>query len=201
MALRECEVFFLGTASRKGGNNSSIDCNEGKAMLNGLWVAHRDGSIVAASMARPNVARKDGSTARVCTNAAMLRLTRPLFNHALKTSTGIVGLKVHPNPLPQLKQTYESTLAALVNIPATSVYRQGVEALTQRKLKILEGSQGNVDAAEKQLDEGNIEESLEIANDELKLVYKMIEWKAWEPLEEKPEPGQWEYFGKPATAS
>lgn len=23
----------------------------------------------------------------------------------------------------------------------------------------------------------------------------------WEPLEEKPEPGQWEYFGKAATAS
>ncbi len=23
----------------------------------------------------------------------------------------------------------------------------------------------------------------------------------WEPLEEKPEPGQWEYFGKSSTAS
>jgi NADH dehydrogenase (ubiquinone) 1 alpha subcomplex subunit 5 len=23
----------------------------------------------------------------------------------------------------------------------------------------------------------------------------------WEPLEEKPEPGQWEYFGKTSTAS
>ncbi|CAL1695919.1 unnamed protein product [Somion occarium] len=131
----------------------------------------------------------------------MLRLTRPLLTQALKTSTGITGLKVHHDPLPELKKTYESTLQALTTIPETSVYRQGVEALTKHKLNIVQSANGDIHAAEKQLDEGNIEESLDIANDELTLVGKMVDWKAWEPLEEKPHPGQWEYFGKAVNAS
>ncbi|KAJ3475662.1 hypothetical protein NLI96_g11687 [Meripilus lineatus] len=131
----------------------------------------------------------------------MFRLTRPLFNQLRKSTTSITGLNVHPNPLPELKQTYEATLSALAAIPATSVYRQGVEALTQRKLSIIEKAEGDIAAAEKELDEGQIEESLDIAHDELGLVSKMIEWKAWEPLEEKPEPGQWEYFGKSVSAA
>lgn len=147
----------------------------------------------------------------------MFRLTRPLFNAAVrKTTTGIVGLAVHPNPLPELTETYKSTLSALSAIPKTSVYRQGVEALTQHKLKIVEGVNGDIGAAEQQLDEGQIEQSIDIAKDELGLVSKMIEWKAyvffafsplhfsamyrWEPLEEKPEDGQWEYPGRTATA-
>lgn len=110
--------------------------------------------------------------------AIMFRLTRPLFQHALKASTGITGLKVHPNPLPTLTETYQATLARLNEIPQTSVYRQGVEALTQRKLNIVQGANGDVSAAEKALDEGQIEESIDIAQDELSLVGKMIEWKA-----------------------
>ena len=108
----------------------------------------------------------------------MFRLTRPLFSQVVKTTTGITGLKVHPNPLPELKKTYESTLTALSTIPQTSVYRQGVEALTRHKLIIVDGANGDIQAAEKQLDEGQIEESLTIAQDELKLVSKMAEWKA-----------------------
>jgi NADH dehydrogenase (ubiquinone) 1 alpha subcomplex subunit 5 len=149
----------------------------------------------------------------------MLRLTRPLFQQVLKKTTGVTGLAVHPNPLPELSKTYESTLTLLSSIPSTSVYRQGVEALTQRKLTIIRGANGDVAEVEKQLDEGHIEESLDIANDELKLVSNMIEWKAyvlflqlvsntiltfvtsWEPLEENPEPGQWEYFGQPTSTS
>ncbi|KAK7694613.1 hypothetical protein QCA50_001800 [Cerrena zonata] len=109
----------------------------------------------------------------------MFRLTRPLFSQVLKTTTGITGLKVHPNPLPELKKTYQSTLTALSTIPETSVYRQGVEALTQHKLKIVEGANGDIQAVEKQLDEGQIEESINIAQDELNLVSKMAEWKAY----------------------
>ncbi|TCD71493.1 hypothetical protein EIP91_008874 [Steccherinum ochraceum] len=131
----------------------------------------------------------------------MLRLTRPLLSAVRKTTTGLTGLNVHSNPIPELTKTYETTLATLSRIPETSVYRQGVEALVQRKLKLVQGVNGDIEAAEKELGEGHIEESLDIAQDELGLVQKMIEWKAWEPLEEKPEPGQWEYFGKAATAS
>jgi len=108
----------------------------------------------------------------------MLRLTRPLLQQILKSSTGITGLAVHPNPLPELRKTYESTLTVLSSLPPSSVYRQSVEALTQRKLKIVQDANGNVAAAEKALDEGQIEESLDIANDELHLVEKMTEWNA-----------------------
>jgi NADH dehydrogenase (ubiquinone) 1 alpha subcomplex subunit 5 len=107
----------------------------------------------------------------------MLRITRPLFQVA-KSTTGITGLAVHPNPLPELSKTYQDTLSLLSSIPPSSVYRQGVEALTQRKLKILERANGDITAVEKELDEGQIEESLDIATDELKLVSNMIEWKA-----------------------
>lgn len=125
----------------------------------------------------------------------MLRITRPLAQ-VLKRTTGLTGLAVHPNPLPELTRTYESTLAVLSSIPPSSVYRQGVEALTLRKLKIVQGANGDVPSVEEQLNEGQIEESLDIASDELQLAAKMVEWKAWEPLEEKPEPGQWEYAGQ-----
>ncbi|KAF9056206.1 Ndufa5, NADH-ubiquinone oxidoreductase subunit [Panaeolus papilionaceus] len=130
----------------------------------------------------------------------MFRLTRPLFQVA-KRSTGITGLAVHPNPLPALIKTYESTLTTLNAIPQTSVYRQGVEALIQHKLNIVKNANGDIAAAEQKLQEGQIEESLDIASDELSLATNMLEWKAWEPLAEKPEPGQWEYVGETTTAT
>jgi NADH dehydrogenase (ubiquinone) 1 alpha subcomplex subunit 5 len=108
----------------------------------------------------------------------MFRLTRPLYQAVRKTTTGITGLSVHPNPLPELTKTYEATLTALEAIPKSSVYRQGVEALTQRKLSVIKSANGDVDAVEKALDEGQIEEVLGVAHDELKLVGKMAEWKA-----------------------
>ncbi|EIN13704.1 NADH2 dehydrogenase [Punctularia strigosozonata HHB-11173 SS5] len=125
----------------------------------------------------------------------MFRLTRPLLQAARKTTTGVTGLHVHSNPLPELVHTYQSTLSLLSTIPESSVYRQGVEALTQRKLDIVNAADGNIAAVEKELEDGQIEQALDIAKDELSLLSKMIEWKPWEPLEEKPEKGQWEYFG------
>jgi NADH dehydrogenase (ubiquinone) 1 alpha subcomplex subunit 5 len=113
------------------------------------------------------------------TLSIMFRLTRPLLQQVLKGTTGITGLAVHPNPLPELSKTYQSTLTLLASIPSTSVYRQGVEAITERKLKIVQEANGDVSEVEKQLDEGQIEESLDIANDELKLVSNMIEWKSY----------------------
>ncbi|TDL28477.1 NADH2 dehydrogenase [Rickenella mellea] len=122
----------------------------------------------------------------------MLRLSRPLFQHALRTTTGVTGLARHSNPLPALEDTFRSTLSRLANIPESSVYRQSVQALTERKLDIVQKASGDVDAAEKALDEGQIEEVLGVAQDELILIGKMIDWKAWEPLEEHHQPGQWQ---------
>ena len=107
----------------------------------------------------------------------MFRLTRPLYQ-ALKQSTGITGLPVHPNPLPELTKAYENTLSVLASIPTTSVYRQGVEALTRHKLNIVQKANGDVATVERDLNEGQIEQALDIANDEFKLATKMLEWKA-----------------------
>jgi len=126
------------------------------------------------------VTTNHSSTSTVTSSSSdtlMFRLSRPLFQ-VLKKTTGITGLAVHPNPLPELSKTYESILTLLASIPSTSVYRQGVEALTQRKLKIVQGANGDIAAVEKQLAEGQIEEALNIASDELKLAAKMVEWKA-----------------------
>lgn len=108
----------------------------------------------------------------------MFRLTRPVFHQVIKKTTGITGLAVNPNPLPELTETYQATLSVLSSIPSTSVYRQGVEALTKHKLNIVQGANGDIAAVEKQLDEGQIEESLDIAQDELNLVQNMLEWKS-----------------------
>jgi hypothetical protein len=64
-------------------------------------------------------------------------------------------------------------------IPSSSVYRQGTEALTQRKLDILKAANGDAEKVEKELNEGMIEEVIKVAEDELSLVAKMIEWKAY----------------------
>jgi NADH dehydrogenase (ubiquinone) 1 alpha subcomplex subunit 5 len=107
----------------------------------------------------------------------MFSFTRPLLQ-ALKNTTGIYGLQVHRDPLPALITAYESTLTALSAVPQTSVYRQSAEALTRHKLNIVKGVNGDVAQAEKRLNEGQIEESLQIAADELLLAAQMVEWKA-----------------------
>ncbi|CAE6448557.1 unnamed protein product [Rhizoctonia solani] len=122
----------------------------------------------------------------------MLRFARPL-RQALKTTTGIHGIGVHPDPLPALRKTYESTLSVLAQMPSHAVYRQGTEALVKHRLDLIEKAKGDAAHVEKALDEGQIEEVLMSAEDELSLANKMLEWKPWEPLEVKPAPGQWEY--------
>lgn len=49
--------------------------------------------------------------------------------------------------------------------------------MTQHKLNLVQKA-NDIEDVERVLDEGHIEESLEIAQDELKLVSKMAEWKA-----------------------
>ncbi|KAK3192562.1 hypothetical protein K4F52_001361 [Lecanicillium sp. MT-2017a] len=44
---------------------------------------------------------------------------------------------------------------------------------------------------------GLIEEVIQVAEGELKLVQTMEQAKVWEDLEEKPVPGQWSYFDRP----
>ncbi|KAF5025190.1 hypothetical protein F66182_2766 [Fusarium sp. NRRL 66182] len=53
-----------------------------------------------------------------------------------------------------------------------------------------------VEELEKKIGAGLIEEVIQVAEGELKLVEAMEQSKVWEDLEEKPVPGQWTYFDR-----
>ncbi|KAI8379514.1 ETC complex I subunit conserved region-domain-containing protein [Radiomyces spectabilis] len=118
--------------------------------------------------------------------------SRPLFQAVTKASTGLTGIPVHPNPRPHLIQTYNNTLKALSRLPSHAVYRQATESMTQQRLSIVESTE-NIDEIEQKIDGGQIEEVILQAEDELKLVGKMEEWKPWEPLETPAPKDQWTY--------
>jgi NADH dehydrogenase (ubiquinone) 1 alpha subcomplex subunit 5 len=54
------------------------------------------------------------------------------------TPTGLTGLFTHPAPRSTLIYLYSSTLDKLKALPKSSVYRQSTEALTKKRLKIVE---------------------------------------------------------------
>ncbi|MCJ1318241.1 hypothetical protein MMC15_003569 [Xylographa vitiligo] len=55
---------------------------------------------------------------------------------------------------------------------------------------------GQVEELEKQIGGGLIEEVIQVAEGELKLVDEMITAKVWEELEDKAGVGQWQYFAR-----
>lgn len=112
-----------------------------------------------------------------------------------QASTGLAGIPVHPNPRPHLIQTYGQTLTALSRLPAHSVYRQATEAVTQRRLAICEANE-DVSIIEHQVNNGQMEELIIQAEDELRLVNLMEEYKPWEELEVKPTKDQWQYTNR-----
>ncbi|KAJ2802998.1 hypothetical protein H4R20_003067 [Coemansia guatemalensis] len=127
-----------------------------------------------------------------------MRLSRMLFQASQKVTTGIVGLPVNPAARTQLIDLYKKTLEELrTKIPEKAVYRQSVEAITAHRLKVVEENEDS-SVIEKLVNAGQIEELVCQAKDEIKLISKMAEWKAWEPLEEPAPPRQWEYFKKAA---
>lgn len=128
--------------------------------------------------------------------AAAAGKTPVLVRPASGNPTGITGIYQHPNPRPALISLYNATLGELSEkFPADSVYRQSVENLTKSRLAIVESNEV-IEKIENQIGCGLIEEVIIQANEELELLRKMAEWKAWEPLQEKPLPDQWTYFGK-----
>ncbi|KAJ1963402.1 hypothetical protein GGI12_002071 [Dipsacomyces acuminosporus] len=127
-----------------------------------------------------------------------MRITRILFQATQKVTTGIVGVPVNANARPQLIGLYKKTLDELkAKIPENAVYRQAVEALTAHRLQIVEQNDDPV-KIEELINAGQIEELIDAAEDEIKLISRMAEWKAWEPLEEPAPPRQWEYFKRAA---
>ncbi|KAG0262439.1 hypothetical protein BG011_010156 [Mortierella polycephala] len=118
--------------------------------------------------------------------------TRRLLSAVTKKTTGIYGLPVHPDPRPQLINIYNDTLKTLEKIPEHAVYRQATAAMTNHRLNVVKSTE-DISKIEETLDAGQIEEVVVQAVDELKIAGKMLEWKAWEPLETPAPKDQWNY--------
>jgi len=104
---------------------------------------------------------------------ALVVVTLPRTDHAKRP--------VNSQAIPQLRKLYADTLvAATTKLPAHSVYRQGVEATIQHRLKILETVKDDeVSKVEQEIGAGQVEELVESAKDELQLVDMMAELKAY----------------------
>ncbi|KAL8095842.1 hypothetical protein AgCh_036997 [Apium graveolens] len=102
------------------------------------------------------------------------RFTRPLMMMSrVKDTTGIVGLDVVPNARQVLIGLYSKTLKEIQAVPEDEGYRKAVESFTRHRLKVCQ-EENDWEVIEKRLGCGQVEELIEEAEDELKLIDKMI---------------------------
>ncbi|KAL3524331.1 hypothetical protein ACH5RR_017165 [Cinchona calisaya] len=107
------------------------------------------------------------------------RVARPLMMMAkVKETTGIVGLDVVPNAREVLINLYNKTLEEIKAVPEDEGYRKAVESFTRHRLKVCH-EEKDWESIEKRLGCGQVEELIEEAKDELKLIGHMIVWKPW----------------------
>ena len=101
----------------------------------------------------------------------------------VKETTGIVGLQVVPNAREVLISLYNKTLKEVQVIPENVGYRKHVEAFTKHRLQVCLEEE-DWEAIEKRISCGQVEELIEDAESELKVIPKMAEWKPWEVPED-----------------
>ncbi|KAM0039054.1 putative NADH:ubiquinone reductase (H(+)-translocating) [Helianthus debilis subsp. tardiflorus] len=109
------------------------------------------------------------------------RFARPsslMMMAKVKETTGIVGLEVVPNAREVLIDLYNKTLTEIQRVPEDEGYRKAVESFTRHRLSVCEQEE-DWESIEKKLGCGQVEELIEEARDELKLIDKMIEWDPW----------------------
>mmetsp|Transcript_11320 Transcript_11320/g.24812 ORF Transcript_11320/g.24812 Transcript_11320/m.24812 type:complete len:154 (-) Transcript_11320:55-516(-) len=114
-----------------------------------------------------------------CVNAVVRRAMG-----TYKTSTGLVGLAVDPNGRENLFNVSQEIMQAVKGVPETSQYRINVEQTFNHIIKTCQEHQ-DVKAIEDEVDLGQIEELIEMANDELNVVKFYIENKVWESVAEE----------------
>ncbi|KAJ3683029.1 hypothetical protein LUZ60_013256 [Juncus effusus] len=96
----------------------------------------------------------------------------------IKETTGIVGLDVVPNAREVLIGLYSRTLKEIEAVPEDEGYRKAVESFTKHRLQICQ-QEDDWEQIERKIGCGQVEELIEEAQDELKLIAKMIEWDPW----------------------
>ena len=85
-----------------------------------------------------------------------------------------------------LEGIYSKTLATLEEtVPAGAEYRNVVEALTKKRLAVVQGS-SDLAAIEAQIGAGQVEQLIQQAQDELDLIPKMAAARVWEPYQGSP---------------
>ncbi|KAJ6766801.1 putative proteinDH-UBIQUINONE OXIDOREDUCTASE 13 KD-B SUBUNIT [Salix purpurea] len=99
-------------------------------------------------------------------------IARPLLAK-VKQTTGIVGLDVVPNAREVLINLYNKTLKEIKAVPEDEGYRKAVESFTTHRLKVCE-EEVDSEKIEERIGCGQVEELIEEAQDELKLIEKMI---------------------------
>lgn len=112
------------------------------------------------------------------------------MSKVVKAATGLTGLAVCQTPHHTLGVLYGKLLRTLQKMPETAAYRQHTEAIVKERAEILKANQ-SVEAIEKAINCGQIEEVIVQAENELLLARKMINWRAWEPLLKEAPPNQW----------
>ena len=96
------------------------------------------------------------------------RIARPLMAK-VKETTGIVGLEVVPNAREVLISLYTQTLDEITSVPEDEGYRKAVESFTRHRLQVCKEEE-DWELIEKRLGCGQVEELIEEAKDELKLL-------------------------------
>eukprot|EP00471_Norrisiella_sphaerica_P003970 CAMPEP_0184483798 /NCGR_PEP_ID=MMETSP0113_2-20130426/5470_1 /TAXON_ID=91329 /ORGANISM="Norrisiella sphaerica, Strain BC52" /LENGTH=125 /DNA_ID=CAMNT_0026864415 /DNA_START=189 /DNA_END=569 /DNA_ORIENTATION=- len=107
---------------------------------------------------------------------SVLSSSRLLSN--TKDSTGIAGLPVIENAREVLIALYQKTLEDAEGLPKDAGYRDYVTKLSKYRLTVCEKNEV-VEAIEKEIGTGEIEELIQEAEDELKVLEMMKEWKPW----------------------
>ncbi|CAB3405741.1 unnamed protein product [Caenorhabditis bovis] len=107
-----------------------------------------------------------------------------------KKSTGLTGLFVNEHPHRALTVVYGRILRALEQMPADAAYRKYTEQIVKQRLALVQ-AENDIQALEKKIGMGQIEEVIEQAELELETTRAILESKAWEPLVEGAPKNQW----------
>ena len=111
---------------------------------------------------------------------------------AKKFTTNLTGMVLAHNPHHKLGILYSKNLRALAKMPSDYPYRKYTESLVTERAALVK-NEPNVAELEKKINCGQIEEVIIQAENELRLSRKILEWRAWEPLMNKPPENQWKW--------
>ncbi|WZN64857.1 subunit 5 of NADH dehydrogenase [ubiquinone] 1 alpha subcomplex [Chloropicon roscoffensis] len=96
-----------------------------------------------------------------------------------KTTTGIVGVEVDPEAPDTLRHLLKKILREVKVIPENAQYRVSVETMANQRLEVV-SKDISPEQMEEEIGQGQLEELILHARDELSLIPKMAEWKPWD---------------------